>query len=466
MVMLSATTTFNVNGDAKSVVTNVSIDDIDAHGIAWCEPARQLAPGVDPLLDLGTFINLATICRTEGRDTDELAALRSARRVGIMSTAEIDVLIAEKCAGGPAAKIEPAEYSIVSYAAQPEEFTRLLDGELVSENVYYSGFPYEQVMKSPGVPFVPLDPKIDNISFHVCRSGKRLATLPLAVRNDQIARWLPLVTNYGALPARIHFADACNDTAKTIGLILDHLFSLMGSYGIKEAVIQEPFPQQMQLYKILSRDQLFSAELFDRPVVDLNRSDEQIFSDVRSSYKSLINWCRSNLSMSYYSGTELDDGRVREVYLTIQRCHQKVIERRGDNMTPDSFHLAIEMCKQGRGEVAIAKTSDGAPCGISVSTDSFGSSYYALGGQIQIGNRSPGNFTMFDASLRAKARGMQRYHPNALSPAAVIREGSSIRVRQRWQMANFFYKRGFSSDLDFVNVYRILPPTATVFPEY
>ncbi len=461
---VSSSVTLTVNGSNRTILTEALLEDIDANGVAWCEPVRRLSAVSDPVETLGVYMNIANIARAQERFADELGALRAARRANAVSWPEITGLIAErraKCTFVVPTAADP--YTIAAYEDNPALFDELLGGEsLPCENLYYNAAPY-RCLTAGGAPLISFDDKTDNLSFHVCHGNQRLATVPLAVQSDGIARWVPLVTNYAGIPARIHLRDDCYNPGKILNLILDYLAFLMRSYGLKEVLIQEPLPDRMLLYRLLGREGLFSAELWDRPVVDLGQTEDQIYSNVRASYKSQINWCRKHLAMQYYAGATLDEAKVTEVHQIVQRCHQKVIENRGDNMTPNSFLLAIEMCRRDKGEVAIARTSDGEACAIAVTTDDGDVAYYALGGQMQLGNRNPGNFILYDSIVRAKRRGMQRFQPNALAPAPAVREADKILVRPKWQVSNFFYKRGFSEDLDIVHVYRILPKTLSAF---
>ena len=461
---ISSTVTLNVNGSNRSITTDAVPEDIDTNGIAWCEPVRRLAESPsDPVQALCVYINLANICRSQGRTIDELAALRWAKRIGGASLADIDDAIERaRNACSYATSAESTGYSIVALEDNPAAFAaRQGSDELLAENVYYARRPYRCAPAASESVGTTAD--VEELSFHVCRNNERLATVALSLQPDGIARWAPLVTNYGPIPARIHLTEGCGNPSKTINIVLDYLSFLMRSHGIKEVVLQEPVPGQMLLYRLLGRNHLFSAEVWDRPVVALDRTEEAIFSGVRSSYKSNINWCRANLAMTYYRREELGARGTQEVRDAIQTCHRKVIETRGDNMTPASFDLAIAMCRAGRGEAAIAKTGDGAVCAVAVTTEEGGVAYYALGGQIQLANKNPGHYMLFDAIVRAKRRGMHRFHPNVLSPAPIQWGLLYITERPRWQVSNFFFKRGFSDDLEIAHVYRIFPTGVTIF---
>ncbi|HVA28669.1 MAG TPA: hypothetical protein VNF68_10835, partial [Candidatus Baltobacteraceae bacterium] len=235
---ISSTVALNVNGSSRSITTEAFLEDIEQNGIAWCEPVRRLATlPFDPVQALGVYINLANICRTQERAADELAALRSAKRVGGVHLADINDSIERNrhaCRFAPAAGSDG--YSVVALDDDPGAFDALLEPDkLVAENVYYARRPYSLPPEMGDA--LPKTNNLEDLSFHVCRGGRRLATVPLSLQSDGIARWAPLVTNYGAIPARIHLAVDCESPSKTINFVLDYLVFLMRSHGVKEAVL-------------------------------------------------------------------------------------------------------------------------------------------------------------------------------------------------------------------------------------
>lgn len=350
-----------------------------------------------------------------------------------------------------------AGFSIVSHAEQPEAFAAILSGtSLHSEHLYYARYPYSGLEGVENVAALTSDNQVENLSFHVCRGRKRLATVPLSVQGDRVAGWHAVMTNYAPLPARMHLAPDCDNPARTIAFALRYLSSVAARYGLWQIVLEEPMPDGMLAYKALSAAHMFSAEIWDRPVVDLRQPEDKIHARVRSSYKSLISWGRQNLVTEYFSGKQLDDATASKLYYVLQECHEKIIALRGDQMPYKCFQLAMAMCRHGKGEAAIAKMPNGDECAIAVTIDNDdGSSFYALGGQVEVANKSPGNFIMYDAIVRAKQRGRLRYRTNTLSATPVQITGRNIVLRPEWQRTNFFFKRGFSDDIEIAHVYRI-----------
>ena len=116
--------------------------------------------------------------------------------------------------------------------------------------------------------------------------------------------------------------------------------------------------------------------------------------------------------MEYLTGDQLTTPAIDRVHQILTHCHQKLIQKYGDGMSHSMFLPPLLMCQMNKGEVAIARTRDGAVCGITVVTDEGGISNYALGGSIPQQNKNPGQFIVYDSIMRAKARGSQLYHMN------------------------------------------------------
>jgi hypothetical protein len=232
------------------------------------------------------------------------------------------------------------------------------------------------------------------------------------------------------------------------------------SFGAKQFVIRESDRERMSLYRRLVSARIFSAEMWDRPYVQLaDCSEEQIFADVRKSYKSHINWGRYNLVMEYLSGDQLTAAMVGRVYQNIQTCHHKLIQTFGDGMSQEMFTAPMAMCQMGKGEVAIATTQGGGMCGVTVVTDAGGISHYALGGSVPQENKNPGQFIVYDSILRAKARGSLRYIVNREFAAPLSIDQLQMKVLSRHDTNLTFFKRGFSDLTETMSVYKVLPNT-------
>jgi hypothetical protein len=268
-----------------------------------------------------------------------------------------------------------------------------------------------------------------------------------------VAPYLPS----GGIPIAVHFDRTAASPAKILNLVLRHLDHVLQSFGARQIVIREPFQDSMLLYKALGPGATFSAEVWDRPVVQLAQREEEIFAKIRNSYKSHVNWGRSNLLMEYLAGDQLTTPEIDRVHHTLTHCHQKLIQKYGDGMTHSMFLPPLLMCQMKKGEVAIARTKEGVVCGITVVTDEGEISNYALGGSIPQQNKNPGQFIVYDSIIRAKARGSQLYHMNREFSAPVSIEQLQLRIQSVHDTNLILFKRGYGDFLDVFNVYKVLP---------
>jgi hypothetical protein len=228
------------------------------------------------------------------------------------------------------------------------------------------------------------------------------------------------------------------------------------SFGANRFVIGEPAGAGGLLYKqIIKRFRLYAAEVWDQPYVDLTQDESRIFTAVRKSYKSNINWCAKHLEVQYLSGADISGDNVPYVYAVIQDLHREIIEKYTDGMTTELFMHPMFMCKNGQGEVAIAKTADGTPWGITVTTYDGGIGYYALAGSRIFEGRNVGHFIAYDAIKRAKAKGMTKYVMNRPFGPSITLDGTAAKVSIERSSNIAFFKRGFSDDCDFFHVYQV-----------
>ncbi len=447
------------DGEMREFATSVDLDDIGRNGVAWSQPMRKPYSGKAGGMErLATLLNIASVCRDHGKMRDELAALRMATR---MTGGRFDLVnqrVAQCAVAHAPAQAANGALAIVSFEAERERFEDLIGSTAISNNFHHPGAEFLGLKGIGGRLLLPPDPSVDNVSFAICRGATRLAVVPCVIQRDDTISWVASFLPSGGIPIVIHFDEAAREHDAILDVVMRHLNELLMSFGAKQVVIREPFPERMLLYRTLGLSGTFSAEIWDRPVVQLaNRSEEHIFAKVRNSYKSHINWGRSNLAMEYLSGDHLTEATVGRVYRTIQDCHQELIQRYGDGMSQEMFRAPISICQMGRGEVAIATTRSGTVCGITVVTDEGGISHYALGGSVPQQNKSPGQFIVYDSILRAKARGSLRYHVNREYAAPVSIDQLQTKVLSRHDTNLTFFKRGFSDQVETMNVYKVLP---------
>ena len=446
------------NGIATEFKNLVKLQDIDENGVIWSRLIQEhLRPGTELLDTLAALLNTASACAAHGRPLDEIAALRIARRLTGGGLNQVSQMIKERQTAGAFRPKLDAGWRIVSLHEEPEAFLALFQERAVCSNFVHPGARYDGLFGVQQTALYPEDGSTDNVSFAILKDEQVVAVVPCLVQGDHILSWVAAHLPAGGLPIKIHLSGSASTQNNALALALQYMNHLCRTFGAQEMCIQEPMPANLGLYKLVGRSQVFSAELWDRPVVNLEQTEAALFSAVRKSYKSQINWGRQHLQMTYWSGDQITKARAQEIYNIIQHCHQKVIQKYGDGMTLSMFMQPIIMCQMGRGEVAIAKTADGMPCGITVVTDEDGISFYALGGSTPLDNKNPGQFIVYDSILRAKARGNRSYHVNRAFSAPISQTRLNTQVKTVHDMNLIFFKRGFSDTQESFQVYKVLP---------
>lgn len=453
-----STIRIDANGESVSVTTTLSLDDLDKNGIGWCEPVKALQSEASPLVQIGTYLNIAQICLENGRLVDKLGTLRRvARQFGRNLGNVAQRIEALANARLPMPEL-PTGWSIVAADRDEREFKALagIEGPIYS-NFWHPGAPYGGLTGTPGLEGLAPDPAPDNASFHVCFNGSVVATVPVVVDATHSAAWVTNHPSSGYMPIEVHFADATADRNDVYKVVVAYLKHLTKTFGASQFAIMEPPSDNFALYKqILKKARSYSAQIWDRPYVDLTLSESEIFSGVRKSYRSHINWCRKNLTVEYLSGDQIKGEKANDIYRIIQEVKSEMIAKYTDGMTLELFMHPILMCRAGKGEVAIARGADGVPYGVTVSTYENGVAYYAIGGSKVLDGKNVGHFVLYDAIMRAKAKGVRRYLMNRLFPATVSSDKTNIKLTVERNITITFFKRGFSDDCEFVNVYNVL----------
>ena len=445
----SGSTTLNVNGTPTKVEVEISFEDIDLNGVAWCEPVRKLiGHPAETIRLIGTLIVVAAICRESDRPDHALGALRMARRMTAGSVRSIGESIA-----GIVAELGPNAASngtveAVSYASEPQKFLRHLNAKGIRNNIYHPGLPYAGLAGIEGYDGRPEKPEVDNVSFLILVEGRVAAVVPMLIYSDHVASWIRWVEGMPGMPAEV-FCRAPSDRPLVYKCLGPYLKLLSRSYGIRMYSMQEDAASFPALCRSLGSHLHYASEVWDRPVVDLTRGVDAIYKNVRKSYKSSINWGRDNLRMRYFTGAQLDDARIAEVLSALRKSQEHTYARYGDAFDRQLFDEAVHMCRNGDGEVSMSQLPDGEVCGVIITSDAGGKSYYALGGAALVqGNRSPSHWNVFNAIQRATLRGNQEFHLGRLFGAPISIDGYGTRKASKREIDLAFFKHGFSDSVE------------------
>lgn len=452
-----ATIRIDANGELVSVTTELSLDDLDKHGIGCCLPVKALAS--QPLLvyHVGTYLNIAQICLESGRLVERLGVLRRIVRRYRRDLGEITQRI-EALAQEDAPMPElPAGWSVIAIDRDEARFKAMAGIERgIRADFWHPGAALGGLAGTPAIDIIPSKTGLDHVSFHVCFHDTLVATVPAVIDETHALGWVTNHPSSGCLPIEVHFARADVGRDATYKVIVTYLQHLVRAFGADQFIIAEPVEYGFALYKqIIKKARLYATEVWDRPYVDLRQEEARLFAALRKSYKSNINWCTKHLTVEYLSGADLTDAKINEVYDTIESLQRGMAAKHGSGMTAELFLHPVLMARSGQGEVSITHTADGEAHGITVTTDNGGMAYYALGASRSIGNRNVGHFIVYDAILRAKARGMTKYVMNRLFGPSLALKGMEAKTASERSASIAFFKRGFSDDCDFVHVYHV-----------
>jgi hypothetical protein len=388
------------------------------------------------------------------RPLEALAVLRRATRELAASPPELAQQIIE-LASRCDPPIERGRWSLVEYQKEPERFKELggITGD-VHDGFWHPGAPFQGMLGVPGLSVDGHGWGGDNVSFHVCRDGELVATVPALIDGTHVIGWGRTHPSCPTMPIDVYFADEDTERSAVWGVVWEHLHHLMRAWGASCFRVQEDPGAAGTVHRLaVKKAHRHAAEIWDRPVVDLSKSEADLLSGVRKSFRSNVNWGRKNLITEYLDSSELTDEKVAFVHTTLQ----EIIEKYGDGLTPYIFHRPLSMCRQGKGEIAITREGDGDPLAMTMVTYDGGVAYYALGGQRSHGNKHIGHYAVFDALLRAKSHGMSSFVLDRYNGGSTAFDGRRVLTRNDREESILFFKRGFSDDYQMIHVYTVFP---------
>ena len=142
-----------------------------------------------------------------------------------------------------------------------------------------------------GIPGRPNDAErqgLQNASFHVLRDRRLFATVPLVADGTHV---LAGVTNHpfvGCLPAEICFAGDAHAGAGEVRSVLACILHVARTFGVDSVLLAERLGDPICIQSALDASHLYSCEIWTRPVVELEKDEAVLASQVRKSYRSLI----------------------------------------------------------------------------------------------------------------------------------------------------------------------------------
>ena len=169
--------------------------------------------------------------------------------------------------------------------------------------------------------------------------------------------------------------------------------------------------------------------------VDLEAPLEAINSNIRKSYRSLINWGKRSISLTYVN-RDNPDFNMFNLY---QELHQRIAGRITRPQT--SWDIMFETIAGGGGELSLGRDASDGLISATLVIDGGDVSQYSSGVYDRKHFDKPiGHWPLYDAILRARSRGMSLFELGEV-PAAGTASDKEVSIGH--------FKRGFAGRLDF-----------------
>lgn len=171
-------------------------------------------------------------------------------------------------------------------------------------------------------------------------------------------------------------------------------------------------------------------------VIDVANGEQEIHRSVRKSFRSLINWGRKNLSMTYVNAAA-PDRQAFDAYCDFYR------RTAGGSTHSESYWVVYwEEIVAGRGELSLGYLPDKGLVGGTFVVDGGRTSYYASGAYDRSLFDLPlAHFPIFDAAVRSGQRGQSTFDLGEIVP-----KGEAGASDKEVQIG--FFKKGFAQSYD------------------
>jgi hypothetical protein len=137
---------------------------------------------------------------------------------------------------------------------------------------------------------------------------------------------------------------------------------------------------------------------------DLLLSPDEIHRHLRKSFRSLINWGRRNIDLSFVNIENKDRSACDE----FQEFHKKVAGR--VTRSQETWDIMFESCFEGRGELVLGRLKTGELVAGSLIVDGTEISHYATGVYDRERFDKPmGHLNIYESILRSRQRGMKTF---------------------------------------------------------
>jgi hypothetical protein len=168
-------------------------------------------------------------------------------------------------------------------------------------------------------------------------------------------------------------------------------------------------------------------------VVDLAGGEDVIRRGLRDSYRSLVNWGRKQLVMTYINRDNPD----RAGFDAFPAFHSRVAG--AGARAADYWAVIWDDIAQGRAELSLGRLADGSLVAGTLTAFAGDCAYYASGVYDRDRFEKPlGHWPVFDAMVRAGARGLSRYDLGEVYPRGTASD-KEVQIG--------FFKKGFTDQI-------------------
>ena len=240
---------------------------------------------------------------------------------------------------------------------------------------------------------------------------------------------------YG-LPAALWTATGLSTEAAgmAVAKAMETIDALVLKHGLDRAVIADP-ASAVTLSPLglacLGRGWIGALHLSGS--CDLAGGEPGLNRALRKSFRSLVNWGRKSLAMTYVNAANPDAGQ----FAAYRTFHRKVA---GRSTRPEASWTAMfDWIKAGGGELALGRLETGDLVAGTMVVDGKSTAYYASGVYDRERFDKPmAHFPLYDAILRSGARGMK-----TLDIGDIPQAGSASPK----ELNIGYFKRGFATDI-------------------
>ena len=222
---------------------------------------------------------------------------------------------------------------------------------------------------------------------------------------------------------------------KAFTALFDQLTAIGAAHGAATALIRgDGTGDALGPVDLACIDRLAQPEAHVFALANVADGEAAVHRDLRSSFRSLVNWGREQLQMTYVNAANPD----RDAFDRFPEFHAETAGSavRGPAYW-DTYWAAL---MAGRGEMSLGRLDDGSLAAATITVDAGGTTYYASGVYDRTKFDKPlAHFPVFDSMVRAGARGVGRYDLGEIFAAGVASE-KEVQIG--------FFKKGFTATFE------------------